>query len=153
MAITGTGSAAAVFLLMLIVAANAALPHNVGGFEQRKNEIDECALLCVNEYLCACNVSNSEKRYQCCLDYCTKKCGSGAVGSCGDLPEKPNCQFSRETTSSRICPIVYGLPTENIYVFKYRLFSIRIPLATGISVSNSVEKEQAIRQIFAVRRL
>lgn len=91
MATTSTGNSAAVFLLVLTIATNAAPPYRVGGFEQGKNEIDECTLLCVNEYLCACNVSDSERRNQCCQDYCNAKCGSGAIGSCGDLPKKPNC--------------------------------------------------------------
>ena len=80
-----------IFFLVLVAAATAAPPRNGGRFDHRKNEISECTLLCVNEYLCSCNVSDFGKRNQCCEEYCKAKCGDGAIGSCGDLPKKPNC--------------------------------------------------------------
>lgn len=95
MAITSTRSAsivvstAVVFMFVLTIAANTY--SSVGSFEEEKNEVDECRLLCINEYLCSCDVSDAGKRNQCCKDYCNAKCGSGAIGSCGDLPKKPNC--------------------------------------------------------------
>lgn len=80
-------ASSALFILVLIAAAAAAPPHNGG----RKDEISECTLLCVNEHLCSCNVSDFGKRNQCCQEYCNAKCGDGAIGSCGDLPKKPDC--------------------------------------------------------------
>ncbi|KAL1545309.1 hypothetical protein AAHA92_22051 [Salvia divinorum] len=81
----------ALFIIVLVAAANAASPYNGGHFDDRKNEITECTLLCVNQYLCSCNVSDFYKRNRCCQEYCKAKCGDGAIGSCGDLPTRPNC--------------------------------------------------------------
>lgn len=82
---------AAVIVLVLAIATTAAPPYTDGGFGHENDERDECVLLCINEKLCTCNESDFEKRILCCQEYCQRKCGSGGIYNCGDLPKKPNC--------------------------------------------------------------
>ncbi|KZV07125.1 hypothetical protein F511_45395 [Dorcoceras hygrometricum] len=54
-----------------------------GSFGNEKDEKNECFLLCINKYLCVCDIDD---RIMCCRDYCMAKCASG---SCGDIPKMP----------------------------------------------------------------
>ncbi|KAL7121127.1 hypothetical protein ACP275_02G163500 [Erythranthe tilingii] len=90
-----TVTALSVLMLVAVYTASAAAPPpKSGGGEvarvfHEKVERDACYLLCVNGYLCLCNLSDADQRVNCCVNYCASKCGGG--NECGDVPKKPNC--------------------------------------------------------------
>ncbi|KAL9175989.1 hypothetical protein ABFS82_02G149000 [Erythranthe guttata] len=90
-----TVTALSVLMLVAVCTAAAAAPppKSGGGVAARvgheKVEREACYLLCVNGYLCVCNLSEVNPRVNCCVDYCASKCGGR--NECGDVPKKPNC--------------------------------------------------------------